>query len=82
MLQDGFRDDGIKGSVPEWQEVPIRNNIDIRCAVDVKGDDVWGAAAIAGTEIQDARLGSESLEQFSDASVPSGGGIWASDEVS
>ena len=58
MLQDGFRDDGIKGSIPEWQEVPIRDNIDFRCPIDVKVDDVWGAAVVAGTEIQDARLGS------------------------
>ena len=81
MLKDGFGDYRIKGGISEWQKVSIGDNIDFRCYLDFEIDDVWGAAASAGTEIQDVRIGTEMLESFSDTSIPSWGGIWASDEV-
>jgi hypothetical protein len=81
VFKDGFRDHGIEGPVAEWQKVPICDNIDFRRYFDFKIDDVWGAAAVPCTEIQDFRVGTESLESFFDTSIPSWGGIRASDEV-
>ena len=81
MLKDGFGDYRIKGGIPEWQKVSIGDNIDFRSDLDFEVNDVWGAAARAGTKIQDSRLGTETLEDFSDTSIPSWGGIRASDEV-
>ena len=81
MLKDGFRDDCIKGVVAERQKVSIGDNIDFRRDLDVEVDDVWGAAASAGTEVQDFRVGTETLDPFSDTSIPAWGGIRTSDEV-
>ena len=81
MLKDGFRDHCIEGVVAEWQHVSIGDNIDFRRYLDFEVDDVWCPAARAGTEIQDFCLGTETLEQFSDTSIPSWGGIRASDKI-
>ena len=82
MLKDGFRDYRIKGGIVlNGKKVSIGDNIDFRSDLDFEVNDVRGTAASAGTKIQDSRVGTETLEDFSDTSIPSWGGIRASDEV-